>query len=458
MEKSWGRPPLCALGIIDDRDYARLTATVLMGMGATGSAAGLVILHEQSELPRAHLVPPLVLSVLALLVAGAIAKRPQLALMRRVSTFISIGTVVLGGVLIACGPDLFPHVAIQFMWGAAAFPFVTRRRALAHLALVFIVLAVVIALQPGHWNALVEWEIAAGCIAVGAGVVEWVVGRVTSLALEERATRHQLEEANDRLLEVNQQKRDFLAAMSHELRTPLNAIVGFAEVLGEELYGNLNERQADYVDDIRSSGHDLRELIGGVLDVTKVESGALDLHVAMVDVDDLVRRTLGLFKEHAVATPHRPSTRDLGTGPRRGDQGKLRQVLVNLLTNALKFTPEGGNVVVVVRPENGEVLVSVRDTGPASPPAIKTGSSWPSSRRQQAPVWAPVSASRSPAASWSCTAVGSMWPASRGRAARFPFGSVARCRLLRFASTTYIRQPPSSRRKLGVRTREWSPG
>jgi signal transduction histidine kinase len=368
MEKSWSRPPLSALGIIDDRDYARLTATILASLGAVGTIGGLIAVRERAELRQMNLLVPMVFSAATLLLAGVVAKRPAFAPIRRVSVFISIGTVILGAVLIACGPDLFPHVAVQFMWGAAAFPFVTRRRALAHLASVFIVLAVVIAVQSGHWNALVEWEIAAGGIAVAAGVVEWVVGRVTSLALEERATRHQLEAANDRLEEVNQQKRDFLAAMSHELRTPLNAIVGFAEVLGEELYGSLNERQADYVDDIRSSGNDLRELIGGVLDLTKVESGALDLHVAMVDVDDLVRRTVGLFKEHAVQ--RHIDLRVETSGPVRveGDQGKLRQVLVNLLTNALKFTPEGGNVVVVVRPENGEVVVSVRDTGPGIAP------------------------------------------------------------------------------------------
>ena len=169
-----------------------------------------------------------------------------------------------------------------------------------------------------------------------------------------------------RQLEVaSQHKSDFLANMSHELRTPLNAIIGFSQVLRQEMFGQVNEKQAEYLDDILSSGHDLLSLINDVLDLSKVEAGQVQLEVAPFSLREALERGVVMVRERA--------TKDgvdvaLATDPEvdviEGDERRIRQVIFNLLANAVKFTPAGGAVGVSAEQVNGEVRVSVTDTGP----------------------------------------------------------------------------------------------
>jgi signal transduction histidine kinase len=160
-------------------------------------------------------------------------------------------------------------------------------------------------------------------------------------------------------------KSDFLANMSHELRTPLNAILGFSQVLREELFGELNEKQAEYVDDILSSGYHLLSLINDVLDLSKVEAGQLKLDVAPFSLREALERGVVMVRERAtkdsvqVALAPVPDV-DVVTG----DERRVRQVIFNLLSNAVKFTPAGGVVDVRAAQANGEVRVSVADSGP----------------------------------------------------------------------------------------------
>ena len=174
-----------------------------------------------------------------------------------------------------------------------------------------------------------------------------------------------------RALEVaSGHKSAFLASMSHELRTPLNAVIGFSDVLLDELFGPLNERQQAYVRDIRDSGHHLLELINEILDLSKVEAGRMELEPAAVSLPELLEAGHALVRERA-ARQALTVTLDVAAevGLVWGDEVKLKQVVVNLLTNAVKFTPSGGSVTVTARLEGEEAIVLVQDTGVGVAPA-----------------------------------------------------------------------------------------
>jgi signal transduction histidine kinase len=168
------------------------------------------------------------------------------------------------------------------------------------------------------------------------------------------------------LLEIaSRHKSEFLANMSHELRTPLNAIIGFSQVLRQRLFGPVNEKQEEYLDDILASGHHLLSLINDVLDLSKVEAGQVELEVATFSLREALERGVVMVREPAtergVAVGLEPAPDvDLVDG----DERRLRQVVFNLLSNAVKFTPQGGSVVVSSARVDGEVQVSVTDTGP----------------------------------------------------------------------------------------------
>jgi signal transduction histidine kinase len=163
--------------------------------------------------------------------------------------------------------------------------------------------------------------------------------------------------------------------MSHELRTPLNAVIGFSEVLQEKLFGELNEKQDEYVDDILTSGRHLLSLINEILDLSKVEAGRMELEVATFDLPLAIDNARTFVRERA--TRH-GITLDVDVDERLGDyvgdERKIKQILLNLLSNAVKFTPEGGRIGINARQANGAIEISVSDTGigiaPADQPKI----------------------------------------------------------------------------------------
>jgi signal transduction histidine kinase len=168
-----------------------------------------------------------------------------------------------------------------------------------------------------------------------------------------------------RQLEIaNQHKSDFLANMSHELRTPLNAIIGFSEVLVEKMFGEVNDKQLDYLKDIHSSGRHLLSLINDILDLSKIEAGRMELDVADFDLRSALENAMTLVKERAQRNGIMLSLEvDPSLGMFRADERKFKQILLNLLSNAVKFTPEGGKVGVAARPAASVVEFSVTDTG-----------------------------------------------------------------------------------------------
>jgi signal transduction histidine kinase len=171
------------------------------------------------------------------------------------------------------------------------------------------------------------------------------------------------------LEEASQHKSEFLANMSHELRTPLNAIIGFSQVLRDEMVGSVNSKQAEYLDDIISSGQHLLSLINDVLDLSKVEAGQVELEVHPFSLREVLERGVVMVRERATEDGVRVAfVADPEVDVVAGDERRIKQVIFNLLSNAVKFTPAGGEVDVSATRANGEVRVSVADTGPGIAP------------------------------------------------------------------------------------------
>jgi len=191
------------------------------------------------------------------------------------------------------------------------------------------------------------------------------------LALENKRLVDDLQRSNKLLVKANEElrkatkaKSEFLAHMSHELRTPLNAIIGFSELLIDEVPGEINEEQRQCLNDVLSGGRHLLSLISDVLDLSKIESGKIDLRlkrVAMSKVIDSLRSTM------MPILARKKQSLDIeiedGLPPVHADEAKVRQVLLNLLSNSAKFTPDGGKLRVEAVRNGNRCQVSVVDNG-----------------------------------------------------------------------------------------------
>jgi len=190
-----------------------------------------------------------------------------------------------------------------------------------------------------------------------------------SLARNVNRMNDELSRLYGELETTNRHKSEFLANMSHELRTPLNAIIGFSQVLRQRLFGAVNEKQEEYLDDILSSGNHLLSLINDVLDLSKVEAGQVELEIADFSLREALERGVVMVRERAAQNGVHLS---LELSPEidlvSGDERRLRQVVFNLLSNAVKFTPRGGSVAVATERTGGEAQISVTDTGPGIAP------------------------------------------------------------------------------------------
>jgi len=172
------------------------------------------------------------------------------------------------------------------------------------------------------------------------------------------------EKLRTKLVISSRLKSEFLANMSHELRTPLNSILGFSEVLKDKMFGDLNEKQEEYVNYILESGQHLLSLINDILDLSKIEAGKLEMELAEVCIGDLLNNSLTMLKEKALKHRIELSLKlEDGIPDIYADERKVKQVVFNLLSNAVKFTPDGGKAGIEAYREGDGIRVTVWDTG-----------------------------------------------------------------------------------------------
>ena len=184
--------------------------------------------------------------------------------------------------------------------------------------------------------------------------------------LEAQAT--ELEESAQAADNANRAKSEFLAAMSHELRTPLNAILGYTDLLVTGVHGALSGEQAERLARIKRSGQHLLSLINNVLNFAKLEAGSVDYRVETVPVAEVLKSTEEILVPQMGAKNLRYSARnECGDAGVRADREKLLQILINLLSKAVRHTPDGGQIDVLCGRDGGDVLIGVRDTGPGIP-------------------------------------------------------------------------------------------
>ena len=222
--------------------------------------------------------------------------------------------------------------------------------------------------------AFAEWRKERNAIAAAAAVMVGLLLFLAFLLSRHLAAYAQLGEARIEALRaaegraradaMNQAKSRFLANMSHELRTPLNAIIGFAEMIEGRMVGSLNERYQEYAADIRMAGEHLLAVVNDILDLSKAEANALKLGREKLDIASIVAEVDRLVREqaeHARVAFHTELPPDLP--PVLGDRMRLKQILINLVSNGLKFTPAGGSVTVSAHDKKDMLVIEVTDTG-----------------------------------------------------------------------------------------------
>lgn len=225
-------------------------------------------------------------------------------------------------------------------------------------------------------NLAIEFNKMAGSLDEYYATLEKKVEERTDelrLANEElSAKKQELEKANIGLRDANKMKSQFLANVSHELRTPLNSIIGFSELLSERAFGELNERQSQYVEFVHSSGEHLLHLINNILDLSKIETGRIELSLAEFSIIEVISEVLGIIKPAAHEKNITIAAKTVPASPKLlADKAKFKQIMLNLLSNAVKFNREGGHIdigwEIVEEPAGIDIdrylVFSVRDTG-----------------------------------------------------------------------------------------------
>ena len=373
-QQGWGIRNLEGIGDPNDPEnrvrVVRLAAIVGASLGSIAMISFLANLVAGVSIeeyrPLQVIVIPTLGSGLALTVYLLAARIPL--------WFVHVGALIVNVALLVTAyytGEVFVFALMPYIAVATVLAMICRIRPLiAHLVLISGAIAFVIDARSeptgGGPNStdVAGFIVMMGVLAVSAGTGAWLVGRVRVLARREHEARRDVEDARAELEVVSGHKTAFLANMSHELRTPLNAIIGFSDLLDSGMAGELSEKQREYVDDIRSSGHHLLSLINDVLDIAKVEAGRYELDVSRFPLSESIFESVRIMRDRALdAGVDIQVSLDANLGEIEADERKVRQIVLNLLSNAVKFTPTGGHVTVGASAIDGSFQVSIRDTG-----------------------------------------------------------------------------------------------
>lgn len=183
-------------------------------------------------------------------------------------------------------------------------------------------------------------------------------------AIEEKNSAYEtIEKQHKKLLELDKTKTAFLANISHELRTPLNAIIGFSQALCYKIFGDLNEKQEEYVKDIHISGLHLLGMINEILDLSKIESKAMKISLGELSPDVVIQEAINILSPLSEQKNIEVNFENNCKKNIMADYQKLQQILFNLLSNAVKFTPDGGKIFIKIYEDGKDFILEVKDTG-----------------------------------------------------------------------------------------------
>ena len=240
--------------------------------------------------------------------------------------------------------------------------------AILNLILLFIFIKMILNRNQQIHNELIQISKAESALRESQKIIEnqnlELDSKVRERTLELEKNQIRLQESNLLLENANRHKSEFLANMSHELRTPLNSIIGFSELLKEKIFGDINPKQTEYVKNIYNSGKHLLDLINDILDLSKIESGEVNVFREIFSLNKAIQSCVAIVSERVKKNKLKLHVYiSEGENLIYADERKMKQILLNLLTNAVKFTPEGGEIVVQAESTEAGIQVIVKDSG-----------------------------------------------------------------------------------------------
>jgi signal transduction histidine kinase len=301
---------------------------------------------------------------------------PRIRLSARQLYWLSLISVPATGLYIwSVGPQLSAAMStIILMMGVAVFTAFRWKRAIVIGIEVGLSYGVVLARQPDNNLSIARWFLTMGLMTSGALIARWLLQFLPGLVASEKEARREAEVANAQLAAATSHKSEFLANMSHELRTPLNAIIGFADVLKQGFFGNLNSKQTEYVDDIESAGRHLLALINDILDLAKAEAGRLELSTSpcclaeIVEAGTATARSAAADRRVELRVEFDPDDATIAVQTFEGDPHRLARAIASVVDNAVYFTPAGAHVRVTARRSEDNIAIAVADSGPGIHP------------------------------------------------------------------------------------------
>ena len=353
----------------DERRAETVWLAVSIGLVAAVSAAiaiaGIIAFPDQAHGARPGTF--MVLAGAVLIMVIGIWRRPDLLASRGGFLWMTVyASTGLSLMTISLGPDWGQLTLPYLAWAgsAAVLGFADVRVWLTTFVILGAGEAVAVWGRAGTSVPAARWLGAMTYVVATSAIYQRFVARIQAQTEAEEVARTEADRIALELAVASRHKSQFLADMSHELRTPLNAIIGFSEVLETQAFGPLNDKQLEYVADVLASGRHLLGLINDILDLAKAEAGRMGMRCAPFDLSDVIATVTHEFEAVAAARRIALQVDADNLGVVEADEAKLRDAVNNLVSNAVKFAPSGGQVSVAAKRSAEHLHISVHDSGP----------------------------------------------------------------------------------------------